>query len=411
MTEPTATPPPDSRDTLAILCRTVPPYRQHVHRRIVAEIPQYRLVTINTHLDAWRNWQVRDAEAIGLVDLGAPIDQGAKQTGWLTRLRADWERGGQAIEVLKREQAKVVVVNGYNDPGRLRVLRWCHRNGVPSLIWSDSNIAGESRVSRRKALLKQRFVRYVLSLVDGVFACGRMGKEFWMFFGAKAENIFIAPYEPSYDAIQQITSAEIIAVSDQLGLARDRRRIIFSGRLVPAKRPDLLLEAFTRIANERPDWDLVMLGDGELRSQLQSMLPSELQSRVSWIPFSNDMREVFALYKLCDILVLPSDYEPWALVINEAVAAGLAVVASDRVAAAAELVTDVVSGYGANGCIVPAGDMPKLADALRHATHPDVIDQMKAAAPTALKRWQSEGDPISGFRKAINAVTHSGADD
>ena len=56
-----------------------------------------------------------------------------------------------------------------------------------------------------------------------------------------------------------------------------------------------------------------------------------------WAGHHADPADVAALYTACDVLVLPSDREPWALVIHEAAAAGMAVVSSSAPGAAAEL--------------------------------------------------------------------------
>jgi glycosyltransferase involved in cell wall biosynthesis len=95
-------------------------------------------------------------------------------------------------------------------------------------------------------------------------------------------------------------------------------------------------------------------------------------------------------------LVLPSDYEPWALVIIEAAAAGLAILRSDVVGAAAELVRD-----GRNGRVFPPGDLDALVSAMRDVTHPDRIDAMKAASAEVLLEWQMRGDPVNGVRHAL----------
>jgi glycosyltransferase involved in cell wall biosynthesis len=63
------------------------------------------------------------------------------------------------------------------------------------------------------------------------------------------------------------------------------------------------------------------------------------------------------LYSAADLLVLASDFEPWGMVVNEAMCCGLPVVVSDKVGAAADLVVD-----GVNGFVYPAGDVPALAE-------------------------------------------------
>jgi len=128
-------------------------------------------------------------------------------------------------------------------------------------------------------------------------------------------------------------------------------------------------------------------------------VPAALASRVHWLGFIEDAPTLTALYKACDVLVLPSWFEPWGVVINEAVAAGLAVVASEAVGSAAELVRD-----GVNGRIFPVGDVASLSQCLSDVTRPDRCEQMKAAAATVLADWRRRADPVSGLKMALTAA-------
>ncbi len=121
--------------------------------------------------------------------------------------------------------------------------------------------------------------------------------------------------------------------------------------------------------------------------------PDRLRDRVIWGGHVSDAATLAAIYRATDLLVLPSDHEPWALVINEAAAAGLAIVSSNVPGASAELVRD-----GRNGHIFPAGDVAALADCLRDATRSDKIDAMKSESPRILAEWRQTGDPIQGLR-------------
>src|SRR6185312_3755335 len=109
------------------------------------------------------------------------------------------------------------------------------------------------------------------------------------------------------------------------------RRLLFCARLVPAKRADLALDAFAAIADARPGWDLAVLGDGPLAADLRARVPAGLRERVQWLGFAGDPAAVAAVFRRCDVLLLPSDYEPWAVVVGEACAAGLAVVCTSVV--------------------------------------------------------------------------------
>lgn len=382
---------------MAVVCHSVPPYRQHLHRRIADEEPRVRLLTINTHHDATRNWQLPDAEKIGLVDLTGGDTMAATRglRGWWP----EWKRGGRIIETLRREGVRAVVMNGYNDAGRRRAIRWCRKNQVPCFLWGDGNIASERLKTGPAQALKKWLIPPIVRQVTGCFACGRLGKELWQSYGAPADRVFISPYEPDYRLIQDLAEEQIDAVRAKHGLQANRRRLVFSGRLTQVKRVDLLIDAFVRLADVRPEWDLLLVGDGELRDELLAAVPERLKPRVTCTGFLSDQQEVSTLYRASDVLVLPSTYEPWALVINEAAAAGLAMVATDVVGAAAELIVD-----GKNGRIVPAGDGEALREAIADVTDPANTDRMKQASAEVLADWRRRGDPVEGLREALRFV-------
>jgi glycosyltransferase involved in cell wall biosynthesis len=173
---------------------------------------------------------------------------------------------------------------------------------------------------------------------------------------------------------------------------------VFSGRLTAVKRPELLIEAFRRIAKDRPDWDLLMIGDGPVLAELEAKV-GELSGRVTWTGFLDDQQTVSALYRNGDVLALPSDYEPWALVVNEAAAAGLAIVCSDVVGAAAELVVP-----GRNGELFAAGSLDGLVQALLRVTDAARVDTYKAGSAPVLAAWRETADPVEGLRRALRHV-------
>ena len=388
------------RPVLAIVTPTIPPYREHVHRRIVSEMPEYKLLTINTHQDRWRNWQLKDGEAIGLLDLsGGPLPDGLGPVRWWKRFRHYIRQGKAIVAALEQHSAKAVVLNGYNDLAKLKVAKWCRRAGVPCLLFGDSNIASEKNLPGWKRMLKQRYVGWVVSLVSGCLACGRMGVDYWKLYGADPDRIFLSPYEPDYAQIEAVSDGDVEAVFAKYELDQERRHFLFSGRLVPVKRPDLAVQSFVAIADRRPNWDFIMLGDGELKDELQAIVPDKHRQRIKWIPFLSDQREVSAIYKGSDVLVLPSSYEPWALVVNEAVAAGLAVVATNVVAAAVEMVSPGKSGH-----LVGPNSLSELQAAMESVSSDDSIDAFKKASAEELAQWRLRGDPIAGLRAALQAV-------
>jgi glycosyltransferase involved in cell wall biosynthesis len=119
---------------------------------------------------------------------------------------------------------------------------------------------------------------------------------------------------------------------------------------------------------------------------------------VRFLGFRNQ-QELPLLYAMADLLVLPSIREPWGLVVNEAMAAGCAILASDRVGAAKDLVRD-----GVNGAVFPAGSVPALAEALeRLFADSNRLAEMGRQSRAMIEHWSFNED-VAGLRAALAAT-------
>jgi glycosyltransferase involved in cell wall biosynthesis len=230
----------------------------------------------------------------------------------------------------------------------------------------------------------------------GLMPCGIRGAELFAKYGGESKPQFAFPFIPDTRKFAQPNRADIARLKHRFDFEPDRRRIIFSARLMPAKRPDLAIEAFQAIADERPDWDLVMVGDGKLRASLEGHLSPKFRSRVTWTGFLHSVDEMAAMYALGDVLLLPSDHEPWGVVVAEAAAAGMAIVASDAVGAAPEQVQN-----DRNGFQFASGNLAQLSEALRRGTAVDWINGGKQQSPAVLREWMQNADPVAGLRDAL----------
>jgi len=138
------------------------------------------------------------------------------------------------------------------------------------------------------------------------------------------------------------------------------RTFLFSGSLIKRKGVDLLASVFVRLAQEIGNVRLRIVGDGELRPSLEQTL-RPVSERVKVVGF-RDWSELPGEYAKADVLCVPSRYDGWGLVVPEGLAAGLPVIATDRMGAALEFVKG-----GGNGWLIPAGDEGALLGAMRGA--------------------------------------------
>lgn len=381
------------RPHLAIIANAPAPYRLAQHTRIVRELPQIRLTTIFKHEHNNSPWKNPLPEEINPVVFGKGEIMTQKNKGM--NIFRQWGRGGEIIRWLREHKADAVIVTGYNDLGLMRIIRWCDSHRIPVFMFNDSNVFGDRATGLAKTF-KNIYVPWILRKLTGLTPCGTRGAQYFEPYGGKNLPTFYMPHEPNYPAIDAITDEMVAEAKRTHGFRDDLRYINYCARMVRVKRPDLLVDAFAAIADQRPGWGVCFVGDGELLAETRARVPEHLRDRVIFTGFVDGSENVAALYKACEIHVLPSDYEPWAAVIPEACAAGLAIVSSDVVGAAAECVVD-----GVNGFSFKHGDANDLAAKLLGATDPDQIDHFRAGSAEVLRRWRERGDPVDAVRRML----------
>jgi glycosyltransferase involved in cell wall biosynthesis len=393
MSEPTA-PGGQDRPAIAIVSNSHSPYRLHLLRRIAREMPEIRLWSVFTHETvALTPWTFDVPSEISPISFGQGECSTRQQE--LAGLWHEWRKGGRIIRWMGDQRIRAVVLSGYNDTGRLRILRWCRAHGVPCLIWADSNIR-DDHVRGFKRLAKNVIVPRILRESSGSLVCGAAGRAFMEKYSQSPDRIFSVPLVPDHAQIRALSADAVLDVARRFHLAAGRRRIVFSGRLIPLKRLDHAIDAFAAVAPQRPEWDLLIVGDGPLRQDLEQRVPPALRHRVTWAGFVSDQIVVSALYRASDLLLLCSNREAWSLVLLEAAAAGLAIVSSSIPGAATDVVRE-----GTNGHVYDSGDFPALVDCLSDATQDARIDAMKKASIQIYDEWLERTDPIDGLRSAL----------
>jgi glycosyltransferase involved in cell wall biosynthesis len=146
---------------------------------------------------------------------------------------------------------------------------------------------------------------------------------------------------------------------------------------------------------------LLFAGDGDLRAVLEARVEALGWSGVRFLGFKNQT-ELPPLYDLCDVFVLPSVREAWGLVINEAMNAARPVIASDRVGAAEDLISD-----GVNGFVYPAGNIDALRDRLERVLgDPEKRAAMGAASLARINQWDYEADRRGLIDALARVVPH-----
>jgi len=247
-------------------------------------------------------------------------------------------------QVLDKIKPHVVVVPGWASADALSALSWCVKTDTPSVVMSESTAWDEQRAAW-KEWIKSRLVK----LNSAGLAGGAPHADYLVQLGLASERIFLG-----YDVVDNdYFSAKADEVRKRKTETRTRvvlpeKFFLASARFVGKKNLLRLIQAFGRYresATKPAVWDLVLIGDGPLKADLQKLISKlGLQASVH-LPGFKQYDELPAYFGLAGAFVHASTTEQWGLVVNEAMASGLPVLVSNRCGCAADLVLPGVNGF------------------------------------------------------------------
>jgi len=250
----------------------------------------------------------------------------------------------------------VVVVSGYDQPAYWNALFRFQRYGCKRLLWSGTTETSARSSTGIRRLLKAQIVRQA----DGFIAYGTLAKEYLVRLGAHPDRVTISTNTVDMDYFR--TSSNSYRERSDFWAQRSRFPrflLLFVGQLIRRKGIANLLKALREL--DDPDVGLILVGNGPLEAQLKRMC-NDLLGKQIFFEGHHQLDTLPQFYALADALVLPSLTELWGLVLNEALAAGLYSLTSERAGAAHDLIRK-----GWNGDVFDPTDTRRLCLSIRAA--------------------------------------------
>jgi glycosyltransferase involved in cell wall biosynthesis len=291
---------------------------------------------------------LRALVATGELDLevifARPLSEDRIELGWKNdvagysyRFLNEQNRIWDAVRLVWSQRERIHIVNGmWMEPSFAAALATLAAIGSTYAIYSEAPDPSVSR-SGAKKLCTTVFGRMIVARASGFFPVSHFGVAFFRRLGAQSQNTY--PYGYFRSHASPLANSTMCNDDDQ-----DRIEIVFVGQVVHRKGIDLLLDAIKPLFGEHPTLYLIIIGMGDSLEGIQRQVESlGLMERISFegvLPSD----QVLSRLRNADLLVLPSRWDGWGIVINEAFAVGIPVVVSNR-CGASELVRDGINGY------------------------------------------------------------------
>lgn len=285
----------------------------------------------------------------------------------------------------------LILVYGWSFKSHLKVLKYFH--GRHTIVFrGDSTLLDEKPAFSLRKIARQIFLRKLYKKVDYALYTGVANKNYFLKYGLNEKQLIFAPHAVNnnlfYD-VSGIYTAQAMEWRKELGISENELVFLFAGKLEPKKDPEILLNAFLQLPGN--DCKLIIVGNGTLEERLKQKAGDN--KRVIFLPFQNQSK-MPVVYRIGNIFVLPSKGpgETWGLAVNEAMACGLAVLASNKCGCAQDLVQD-----NKNGFIFKAGNLDDIKGKLLF---------FKSAPHQAIRFGHESSNIIRDwtYEKIINAV-------
>lgn len=299
---------------------------------------------------------------------------------------------------LVEDKSKIIIVNGWSYLSILWVIFFSKLIGKEVWLRAENPLNQELSKSKVILFIKKFLLKYFLfKIVDRFLYIGTENKKFFEFYGVSAAALVHTPYavDNEFFAHQyKSRSSKKEDIKKELDISQ-KNVLLFVGKYIEKKRPMDLLLAFQRL--HRTDVALVMVGEGQLRKQMEQYIAGEGIENVVLTGFVNQS-EISKYYCVADIFVMCSGAgETWGLAVNEAMNFELPIVVSDTCGCASDLVAN-----GKNGFIFREGDITGMTTAITPLIDSD--DFRKDAGRESARRILSFSNQniVSSIKQALN---------
>lgn len=303
------------------------------------------------------------------------------------------------LEIVKSND--IIMIGGYEQPTYIMLAILCKIFKKPYIVLFDG--ISTNSLKKREHYLKLLIKKLIIKHSTKVFINGGVSEIYF-------RDILKCNPNKIYNQILTVDVSKIMELAKQnqhyrnlyrekYNIPQDRKVILYSGRLVKVKNVETVVRAIANLENKE-EYMLFIIGGGEEEENIKH-IANKLNVQIYITGFLSNQDELFEHYFIGDALILPSIYEPWGLVINEALAAGLPVLVSSICGCSLDLVKD---GY--NGYIIDPYDINDISSKIEKIFNSKQKINFSKNSQDIIKEWTFKKSRES-FEKMLEFYTYN----
>ena len=319
------------------------------------DAPLYRLIASDDDVELTVYYTEKDVELFD-PELGRQSGWSKSDYGGYHHRYLSHSLRGRVIDIFRliKTDPDLIIINGYTSALYLTIAvsAFLHRNKVG--LRSDS-------LPTPVRTWKSRVKKAVFSVLHSLFATGhptgKLAAKNLQELGFSANALFRFPYCVDNDWLAAAASEHYRYRGDiKRGLGISPRSVVLVAvqKLIAREDPMTLLRAFHACSSQGLMVELVCVGDGALREDMEEYIVANRLTSVHLVGYQQ-YRELPKFYSIADVFIHSARREPWGGSVGEAMACGLPVILSDQVGAGADLLTP-----GETGFVFQAGNCHQL---------------------------------------------------
>lgn len=308
-------------------------YRAPVFQQLFDRFTDFKVYFFNDRFDG-KKWWFQEVGKVSPQDFGVPLRSGFENSVLDLNQASFFKKLRSLNGILEKEKPRSILIYGYYQIEHWILYFLARKKNIPLIFIGETY---EWSGSALRQWLKKQIVGLFFKKVSWFISVGNKTKEYYLSWGIEANKIVEAKYcTDPYQFMVSNEEAQTLREKTRksLGIPQEAFVVLFVGRLFYRKRPQDLIEIQKSLSNCK-DLHTVVVGTGELFDEL--LAQEKKVERLHLIGFKNQI-ELKNFYYAADLLLVPSEFETWGLVVNEAFSCGLPALVTDKCGVAYDLV-------------------------------------------------------------------------